>query len=199
MISHIFLSDFLRNKKNLFLKFFVPFLIVLVSFQFGYGRITLVMVLLFTAITGAGLKIIKLKTSGVFTRLIISPLKKSHLFVEISLTSSVLYFVQFLPALGVSLFYENFLIMLYSFIAVLIVVIIGVLIGIHAKTLGEIHLYSIGFFIPLIALTMTESNLSYVIPFASIFHSQYTIVTFILPFLFVFILFSVLFFDAKRL
>jgi hypothetical protein len=199
MISKIFLSDFLRNKKNLFLKFFIPFLIVLVSYQFGYGRITLVMILLFTAITGAGLKIIKLKTSGIFPRLIISPLKKSHLFFEISMTASIFYFIQFIPALLVSVLYENIFIILYSFLAVLVVVIIGVLIGIHAKTLGEIHLYSIGFFIPLIALTMTESNLSYIIPFASIFHSHYTIVTFILPFLFVLILFFILFFDAKHL
>lgn len=199
MISKIFFLDFIKNKKNLFLKFFIPFIIVTASFQVGYGKITLVMLLIFAVITGSGLKIIKLKNSGIYKRLIISPIKKSGLFSEIVMITSIFYFLQFIPTLIVASLYENFLIILYSFIAILIIVLIGILIGIHAKSLGEIHLYSIIFLIPIIAFTMINNNISKILPFASIFRSNYTIFTLIYPFIVVMVLLFVLILDSKRL
>ena len=199
MISKIFFLDFIKNKKNLILKFIIPFIIVFTAFQFGYGRITLVMLLIFTVITGAGLKIVKLKTSGVYNRLIISPIKKSNLFFEITIVTSFFYFIQFIPALIVTIFYENIMVIIYSFIAILLVVLCGILIGIHAKSLGEIHLYSIIFLIPLIGFTMTNSSFSHIFPFASIFHSNYTFLTLFYPVIFFGGLFLLLLLDVKRL
>ena len=91
------------------------------------------------------------------------------------------------------------MIILYSFIAILIVVSIGIIIGIHAKNLGEIHLYSIIFLIPLIGFTMINSKFSYIFPFASIFHSNYTLYTLVLPSITVLGLFFLMIFDVKRL
>jgi len=199
MISKMFFFNFIKNKRNLFLKFLIPFVIVTASFQVGYGKITLVMLLIFAVITGSGLKVIKLKTSGIYNRLIISPFKKSSLFSEIVIITSFFYFLQFIPTLIIASLYDSFLIILYSLIAIFIVVLIGTLIGIHAKSLGEIHLYSIIFLIPLIALTMINNSFSYILPFAAIFRSNYTIYTFIYPCIIALVLLFVLIIDSKRL
>ena len=199
MISRMFFLDFIKNKKNLLLKFFIPFIIVTVAFQFGFGKITLVMLLIFTVITGSGLKIIKLKTSGVYNRLIISPLGKSNLFLEIATITSLFYFIQFIPALFVAAFFGDILIIPYSIIAIIIIVFIGILIGIHAKSFGDIHLYSILAFIPLIGFVMVKSNFSLIFPFISIVDSEYTIFTLITPCITILFLCFILIFDVKRL
>jgi hypothetical protein len=199
MISKMLLLDSIKNKKNLVLKFLIPLVIVSASFQVGYGNITLVMLLIFAVITGAGLKIVKLKTSGVYKRLLISPIKKRDLFFEITIVTSFLYFLQFIPALLVAAFYESPLIILYALIAIMIVVFIGILTGIHAQGFGEIHLYSILLFIPLIGFTMINSDISLVFPFIAIVHSKYTIFTLIIPCLTLFFLSLLLLVDVHRL
>ncbi len=199
MISELLFLDFIKNKKNLLLKFLIPFIIVFISFQIGYGKITLVMLLIFTTITGSGLKIVKLKMSKMYDRLLISPLTKNRLFLEIAFITSVIYFVQFLPSLIVAALFEHIFIVIYSFMAILIIVFLGVLTGMHAKSLGEIHLYSIVFLIPLIALVMIPNDISYIVPFAAIYRSQYSLFTFLLSFSFYLLIFFIVFVDSKRL
>jgi hypothetical protein len=199
MIFRMFFLDFTKNKKNLFLKFLIPFVIVTATFQIGYGKITFVMLLIFAVITGSGLKIIKLKNSGLYKRLIIGPSKNESLFSEIAVITSFFYFLQFIPTLIVVSLFDSVLIFLYSLIAILIVVLIGILIGIHAKSLGEIHLNSVVFLIPLIAFTMTDSAISYIFPFAAIFHSNYLISNLVPSCIVALILILILMVDVKRL
>lgn len=199
MISELLFLDFIKNKKNLLLKFLIPFIIVFISFQIGYGKITLVMLLIFTTITGSGLKIVKLKMSKMYDRLLISPLTKNRLFLEIAFITSVIYFVQFLPSLIVAALFEHIFIVIYSFMAILIIVFLGVLTGMHAKSLGEIHLYSIVFLIPLIALVMIPNDITYIVPFAAIYRSQYSLFNFLLSFSFYLLICFIVFVDSKRL
>ena len=165
MIGRILLRDYLKSPRNLALKILLPFIVVFVSAYYGYATLALIMILIFTVVTGSGLKIVSLKTAKVFDRLLILPVSKRRLFAEYAGGYAVLYSVQLLPALLVGMWYSSGVVVVYALLSIFIIVIIGTLVGIHAKSYGEIHLFSLFAVIPLVGLALMKEPLSYMFPF----------------------------------
>ncbi len=199
MIEKMLWMDYTKSKKNLLLKISVPFILVFASYQVGFGNLALVMILIFTIITGAGLKIVQLKNEGLYNRLIAAPILKRRLFVEITVVSIGLYVLQFLPTIFVGVYYNNFEILAFLLLSVILVVLIGILVGIHSKSYGQIHLNSLVTVLPLAAIAMIPISLSYVFPFIYISTSAYSFEGFVFSGITIIIGFFVLFIDVSRL
>lgn len=191
--------DFTKSKKNLLLKMCVPLLLVFASYQMGFGNIALVMVLIFTVITGAGLKIVQLKNEGVYNRLIAAPISKRWLFLELTSASIGFYFIQFLPTILIGVYYDSLAIVLFLFLSIILVVLIGTLVGIHAKSFGQIHLNSLITVLPLAAVALLPLSVSYFFPFIYISNSLYSLEGFFLSGTVIVGFFSVLLVDVSRL
>jgi len=199
MMEKILWADFTKNKKNLILKIAIPFALVLVAYRFGFGNFALAMVLIFTIVTGAGLKIVQLKTQGVYNRLITSPLSKRRLFTELSLMSIGLYFLQFLPTLFVGLYFENIDVLVFSMFSIAVVVLVGTLVGVHANSFGQIHLNSLITVLPLAAVAMIPMSVSYLFPFIYIVQAIFTLEGTLLSVMVIIGLYGVLLADVSRL
>jgi hypothetical protein len=199
MMERILWLDYTKSKKNLVLKMSLPFLLVFASYQMGFGNLALVMVLIFTVITGAGLKIVQLKNEGVYNRLIAAPISKRRLFLELTSVSIGLYFLQFLPTLLLGVYYNHMEMLMFSFLSIVLVVLIGTLVGIHAKSFGQIHLNSLITVLPLAAVAIVPVFLSYFFPFIYIVKSVYSWGGFLLSGVVIIGFFSVLLVDVSRL
>jgi hypothetical protein len=199
MMERILWLDYTKSKKNLVLKMSLPFLLVFASYQMGFGNLALVMVLIFTVITGAGLKIVQLKNEGVYNRLIAAPISKRRLFLELTSVSIGLYFLQFLPTLLLGVYYNHMEMLMFSFLSIVLVVLIGTLVGIHAKSFGQIHLNSLITVLPLAAVAIVPVFLSYFFPFIYIVKSVYSWGGFLLSSVVIIGFFSVLLVDVSRL
>jgi hypothetical protein len=191
--------DYTKSKKNLLLKICVPFILVFTSYQIGFGNLALVMVLIFTVITGAGLKIVQLKNEGLYSRLIAAPISKRQLFMELTSVSIGLYFLQFFPTMLLGVYYNNSETIIFLFLSIILVVFIGTLVGIHSKSFGQIHLNSLITVLPLAAVAMIPVSLSYWFPFIYIATSLYSLEGFFLSGIVIVGVFFVLLADVSRL
>ncbi len=199
MMEKILWEDYIKNKKGIALKVGLPFGLVLGSYQFGYGNLTLVMIIIFTIITGAGLKIVQLKSNGLFDRLISAPITKKRLFLEMTSMYIALYYLQFLPAMLVSAYYDTIWVLLFSFLSIIIVVGIGIIIGVHVKSLGQIHLISFFTVLPLAAVSVIPFSISYLFPFIYLTKSIISFDGIIFSLGVSIILISLLIYDVSRL
>jgi hypothetical protein len=174
MMEQIMWEDFIKSKKNLLLKLLLPFTLAVVSYQMGFGNLAVVMILIFTVITGAGLKIVQLKNNGVYNRLITAPVSKPRLFGEMTMMSVGLYTIQFLPTFVLAVYYNSIAILIFLVLSLLIVVPIGTLVGIHATSFGQIHLQSLLTVLPLAAIAMIPLWVSYLFPFIYVVQGTYS-------------------------
>ncbi len=165
MMEKILWADYTKSKKNIPLKVGIPLVLVLGAYQFGYGNLTLIMLIIFTIITGAGLKIVQLKTTGLYDRLISAPITKKRLFLEMTSMYVILYYLQFLPTIVIGVYYNDSWIFLFSFLSIALVVLIGIMVGVHANSLGQIHLTSLFTMPPLAVLSIIPLSISYGFPF----------------------------------
>ena len=199
MMEKILWADYIKNKKSIALKVGIPLILVLGSYQFGYGNLSLVMIIIFTIITGTGLKIVQLKSNGIYNRLISAPITKKRLFLEIASVYIGLYYLQFLPAVLISTYYTNISVILISFLSIFIVVCIGILIGVHVKSLGQIHLISFFTVLPLGAVSVIPFSISFIFPFIYLTKSIITFEGMIFSTCVCIGLISLLLFDVSRL
>jgi hypothetical protein len=199
MIGKMLVLDFIQNKKKLVIKFVFPLILFIPTYTFFGGNSILVLILIFTIMTGTGLKIAKLKSNGLYNRLIIAPVTKKRLFFEFSITSSALFFLQFLPVLILAAFLDKFEVLLFSFFSILLIVVIGTIIGIHSRSLGDVHFNSFISVIPLIGLSMVNLQISYFFPFIYIIHSSYSLEAAGISLLTLIILYGILLLDVSRL
>ena len=199
MMGRILWADYVKSKKNILLKIALPFVLVLVAYRFGMGSFALVMVLIFTIVTGAGLKIVQLKTEGVYDRLIASPLSKPRLFVEMSSMSIGLYMLQLSPTLFLGVYHDGAAVLVFSLLAIAVVVLIGTLVGIHARSFGQIHLNSLITVVPLAALAMVPVSISYLFPFIYISRAVFSVEGMVLSLGVITGLYGVLVADVSRL
>ncbi len=175
MMGKILWLDYIKSKKNLLLKISLPFVLVVFSYRIGYGNIALIMILIFTVITGSGLKIVQMKNNGLYHRLLTAPVDKKRMFLELVFIYSGLYTIQFLPTFAIGVYYDGFGILVFSFLSLLIVVLLGILIGLHAKSFGQIHFNSLVVVLPLAAVAMMDMKLSYLFPFIYVTRSVYSV------------------------
>ena len=199
MIANMLVLDYMKSKRDFLFKILLPFIIIFAAFQSGYGNMVLVMVLIFTILTGAGLKIAKLKNNNIYDRLLISPLDNKLFFLEFTATYTGLYILQFIPIFIVASFYNSFLIVPFLILAIAMIVIIGILIGIHATSFGEVHLYSIFTVIPLIGVAMMDNPISYMFPFLYITLPMFSIQGIFLCLIITIFLYIILIIDVSRI
>ena len=199
MMGRIILRDYLKSPRNLALKILLPFVVVVVSAQYGYASLSLIMILIFTVVTGAGLKIVSLKASKVYDRLLILPVSKQRLFLEYSGGYAGLYSLQLAPAMIAGALYSSGILLLYSVLSIILIVVIGTLVGIHAKSYGEIHLFSLFSVIPLVGLAMMKTPVSYLFPFVFVAYPAFDMLGLVFSLVMILGLVLVLLCDVSRL
>jgi len=199
MMERILLSDYLKSPRNLAIKIVLPIIVVLISAQYSVATFALVMIIIFTVCTGSGLKIVSLKSSKVFERLLILPVSKKRLFLEHASIYTVLYSLQLAPAIVVGMMYSSMTILLYVLPSILLVTIIGTLVGLHAKGFGEIHLFSLFTMIPLVGLAMVKLPISYCFPFIFVTYPAFDLLGFFFSLVAILALVLILLVDVSRL
>jgi len=110
-----------------------------------------------------------------------------------------LYFLQFLATLFVGVNYENMEVLAYSMLPISIVVLVGILVGIHANSFGQIHLNSLITVLPLAAMAMIPMSISYLFPFIYIAQAIFTLEGFLFSWLVILGLYIMLLVDVSRL
>jgi len=199
MIANILVLDYMKSKRDFLFKILLPFVIIFAAFQSEYGSTVLVMVLIFTILTGAGLKIAKLKNNNMYDRLLTSPLDNKLFFLEFAATYSGLYILQFVPIFIVASLYDSFLIVPFLILAIVMIVVIGIIIGIHATSFGEVHLYSIFAVIPLVGVAMVDNPISYMFPFLYISRSIFSIQGILLCLIIIIFIYIMMLIDVSRI
>jgi len=175
------LREFIHSKKTACLKAAVPFVIVAGAGMAGYAGFGLAMLLIFTGVIGSGMSVTRLKTGGVYDRLIASPVRKTDLFLEIAGAQTLILLVQYLPALAIAVYFTGPEIIYPAILSILFVVIIGIGIGTASKGLGDVHLNATLAVLPLILATFVPLPATRVLPFYAIVTPELTIPGIILP------------------
>lgn len=183
------LREFSSNKKTAFIKVAVPLMIVAGAGFAGFAGIALVMLLVFTGVIGAGMSMIRLKSVGMYDRLIASPVRKTNLFLEITGAQALIIVVQYLPALAAAVYFSGLAIVFPAILSLLIVVIIGMAIGTASKGLGDMHLNATLAVLPLLLLTFVSYPATHILPFHAVIAPEFTILGIILPIITLIILF----------
>jgi hypothetical protein len=181
MIGRMMLREFSRNKKTALLKLSIPFVVVVGAGFAGYAGFGLAMLLVFTGVIGAGMSVVRLKTGGMYDRLIASPVRKTDLFLEIAGAQTLILVVQYLPALVVAAYFAGTAIIYPAIISMLIVVVIGIAIGAASKGLGDMHLNATLAVLPLLLATFVPVPVTRILPFHAIISPELTVSAIILP------------------
>ncbi len=165
MIARLILDEFRQNRTSAVGKVAVPFVFVAMAGIAGYAGLALVMLLIFAGVLGAGMSIVRLKTSGLYDRLIASPAGKPALFLEIAGAESLLLMIQYIPAMAGAAWFTGPSLILPAVLSILFVVVIGISVGIVAKGIGEMHLYGIMATLPLLLATFVPFQSVRILPF----------------------------------
>jgi hypothetical protein len=181
MIGQTMTREFWQNKKSAFLKVVLPFVIVTGAGIAGYAGFGLAMLLIFTGLLGAGMSVVRLKTGGMYDRLIASPVRKPELFLEIAGAQSLILLIQYLPALFGAAYFAGPAIICPAFFSLLIVVVIGVAIGAISKGLGDMHVNATLAVLPLLLATFVPFPATRILPFHAIIAPEITVSGIIFP------------------
>jgi hypothetical protein len=182
MIGRMMLREFSQNKKTAVLKVAVPFVIVAGAGIAGYAGLGLAMLLIFTGVIGAGMSVVRLKTGGLYDRLIASPVRKTDLFLEIAGAQTLILVVQYLPALAAAAYFTGPAVIYPAILSLLVVVVIGIAIGTASKGLGDMHLNATLAVLPLLLATFVPFSATRILPFHGIIAPELTVPGIVLPF-----------------
>jgi hypothetical protein len=181
MIGQMMIREFSQNKKTALLKIAVPFVIVIGAGAAGYAGFGLAMLLIFTGVIGAGMSVVRLKTGGMYDRLIASPVRKTDLFLEIAGAQTLIMVVQYLPALAAAAYFTGPAALYFSILSLLVVVVIGIAIGTASKGLGDMHLNATVVVLPLLLATFVPFAATRILPFHGIIAPEFTVPGILLP------------------
>jgi hypothetical protein len=139
------------------------------------------MLLLFTGLLGAGMSVVRLKTAGLYDRLIASPAGKTGLFLEVSGAQSLVLVIQYLPALAGAAWFAGLPILYPAVLSMLVVAVLGVAIGAASGGLGEMHQNAVLAVLPLLLATFAPHPAARVLPFHGIIAPELTAPAIVLP------------------
>jgi hypothetical protein len=128
----------------------------------------LALLVIFSGITGPAIRIMTIRTSGLYDRLIASPASKPALVLGYTGIWSAAVFAALVPAVAIALVLLGPGIILPVGTGTVLAVTIGTLCGLAAKTLGDAHLIAILATVPLIIATILPGPQSLVLPYSSI-------------------------------
>ena len=181
MIGRMMVLEFGREKRTALLKIGLPFIVVIGAGLGGYAGFALAMLLVFTGLIGAGMSIVKLKTSGMYDRLIASPVRKSDLFLEIATAQTAILLIQYLPAIEAAVFFTSAGLIFPAVLSLLLVVVIGIIIGIASSGLGSMHLNATLAVLPLLVAVVIPVRAARILPFQAIVSPGLTLPEVLLP------------------
>lgn len=181
IIAKVLVTDYTKSMRNLILKIIIPFFIVFISKKFGFAEVSLIMLIMFATLTGSGINVVKLKISGIYNRIIVSPISKPIFFLKFVAVYTLLYFMQFLPA-TMLVAAEKPILIVFIFLSVAMLTALGTLLGIYSRSLGSMHFNATLLILPLIALSMAKTKLSYILPLTYIRYSCFAVENLILTF-----------------
>ncbi len=163
IIAKVLVADYTKSMRNLIFKIIIPFFIVFISKKFGFAEVSLIMLIMFATLTGSGINVVKLKISGIYNRIIVSPISKPIFFLKFVAVYTLIYFMQFLPA-TMLVAAEKPILVVFVFLSVAMLTAFGTLLGIYSRSLGSMHFNATLLILPLIALSMAKTKLSYILP-----------------------------------
>lgn len=181
MIGKMMLREFAQNRKAAFLKVAVPLVIVAGAGFAGFSGIALAMLLVFTGVFGAGMSVVRLKTGGMYDRLIASPARKTDLFREIVGAEALILLLQYLPSLAAAAYFSGPAVIYPAVLSLMVVVVIGIGIGTASKGLADMHLNATLVVLPLLVATFVPFPATRILPFHAIIVPEFTIPAFLLP------------------
>jgi hypothetical protein len=181
MIGKMMIREFTQNRKTALLKVALPFVIVAGAGFAGYAGIGLAMLLVFTGVIGAGMSVVKLKTVGMYDRLIASPVRKTDLFLEIAGAQTLILMMQYIPALAAAAYFSGLAIVYPAVLSMLVVVVIGIAIGTASRGLGDMHLNATLAVLPLLVATFAPIPVARILPFHAVIAPEITVSVIVLP------------------
>jgi hypothetical protein len=128
----------------------------------------LALLVIFSGITGPAIRIVTLRTSGLYDRLKASPASKPAMVLGYTGIWSAAVFAALVPAAAIAMALLGPGIILPMGTGTVLAVTIGTLCGLGAKTLGDAHLLAILATVPLIIATIVPGPQTLVLPYSSI-------------------------------
>lgn len=130
--------------------------------------LALALLLIFSGVTGPAIRIMTLRTSGIFDRIMVSPVNKPAVFLLYTGIWSTAVLSALVPAVAISLYLLGPALLVPIITGSILAASIGTLSGLAATTLGDAHLYAILATAPLVAGTLIPGPWSLVLPFSSL-------------------------------
>lgn len=130
--------------------------------------LVLALLLIFSGVTGPAIRIMTLRTSGIFDRIMVSPVNKPAVFLLYTGIWSTAVLSALVPAVAISLYLLGPALLVPIITGSILAASIGTLSGLAATTLGDAHLYAILATAPLVAGTLIPGPWSLVLPFSSL-------------------------------
>jgi hypothetical protein len=199
MMGRMMIRDFFHNRKSALLKVVIPFVIVSGAGFVGYAGIGLAMLLVFTGVIGAGMSVVKLKTTGFYDRLIASPVRKIDLFLDIAGAQTLILVMQYLPSIAAAAYFSGPAIIYPAVLSLLVVVVIGIAIGTASRGLGDMHLNATLAVLPLLLATFAPAPMVRILPFHALIVPELSFPAIVLPAITLFALYVVFLAWVSRL
>lgn len=189
MIGRLIIREFWQGRGSALLKVAFPSVIVAGAGMAGYAGAGLAMILIFAGVISAGMGVMRLKTCGMYDRLIASPAEKPGLFLEITGAELIILSAQYLPAAVVAAWYSGLEILLPALLSLLGVGIIGVSVGIVSRGIGDLHLIGSLAVIPLLLAAFSPFPATGFMPFHLILDPGPSSIALVVPALFLLIVY----------
>jgi len=199
ILARILWNDWKKSPMQAGLKIILPTFVVGASGLTGRAALVLAVLIPFVGIMAPAIGIVRMKISGMYRRLVTSAVSKPFLITEYTGVFCAISLVQLAPSLALVAFFEGIPSAGWGIVSVLFVVILGVLLGMATEQLGTVHMGALGVTIPLLAVTLFPTAFSSAIPLAHLNHQAGGVLSLILPFMVISILYGMLVAYAARL
>lgn len=157
----------------LIVKAVVSLLVVALAALVSREGLALAIIIVFMGVTGPAIRLVTMKMSGIYDRLIVSPVSKPRFFLEFSGLWGIAVLLPLIPAIAVVAILTSPAAIVPVLTGTILAVMLGTMAGVLSRGLSDAHLAALLAAGLLIAVTLVTSPLTVFLPYASLSAGAY--------------------------
>jgi hypothetical protein len=157
----------------LIVKAVVSLLVVALAALVSREGLALAIIIVFMGVTGPAIRLVTMKMSGIYDRLIVSPVLKPRFFLEFCGLWGIAVLLPLVPAIAVVTFLTGPAAIIPVISGTVLAVTLGTMAGFLSRGLSDAHLAALLVAGLLIALTLIKTPVAGLIPYASLLAGAY--------------------------
>jgi hypothetical protein len=135
--------------------------------------LALAIIIVFMGVTGPAIRLVTIKMSGIYDRLIVSPVPKPRFFLEFCVLWGIAVLLPLVPAIAVVMALTGPAAMIPVITGTALAVTLGTMAGFLSRGLSDAHLAALLVAGLLIALTLVKTPVAGLIPYVSLLAGTY--------------------------